>query len=283
MEELEAKMRQDELEVLEKKMKEMFKACPWVEPDISKMDNKEIEEKARRITQQISTGRTRMIRTLPDHVVSIDELREPWDRRWQLCLAEPSQAITLGLPRLHSIYQSTGLRFKLKEDHQIQRDPLSNTAILRHRSEEFSRICFAIENMGKKVKFYSSQCDYLLRRSLEVLKECLGLCNQREVNWELYCLPPLFSALDKLECCMDTVMELLELCGENNEQEVAFMLSPPHPFENSLSRFALVLRELDWSIDAWSTIRKLDTPHQANGNPGSQNSLGVRKDAGWYM
>ncbi|KAG0623033.1 hypothetical protein M758_3G144000 [Ceratodon purpureus] len=54
MEEINALYREEELEKLEKQMKEMFQSSPWVEPDIFRMEDEEINKKANNVLEKIA-------------------------------------------------------------------------------------------------------------------------------------------------------------------------------------------------------------------------------------
>jgi hypothetical protein len=66
MEATNGEVRQEELE---KQMKEMFKADPWVEPDIFKMGDEEIKEKANSILERIATFVKKVMKDVKPSVV----------------------------------------------------------------------------------------------------------------------------------------------------------------------------------------------------------------------
>lgn len=111
--------------------------------------------------------------------------------------------------------------------------PPSNSETLQRQSRVFFYSRRKLEAfVTNNVKFYRRQCKNLRQRSLKAAKKCLDRCGATRVNWEQYCLAPLVSSLERLACYLSAGIEL-QLC--NFEQEVARMLTPPLPPEDSCS------------------------------------------------
>jgi hypothetical protein len=101
----------------------------------------------------------------------------------------------------------------------------------------------------RKVKFFRRQCNHLRQKSLEVSGEIHAVLGGSVINWGLYAMAPLISSLTSLVGCMESGKKLWQLCGDNNNQEAALLLSSLAPHKDSYSQFALVIRDLDWHLD----------------------------------
>ncbi|KAG0562583.1 hypothetical protein KC19_9G157500 [Ceratodon purpureus] len=130
----------------------------------------------------------------------------------------------------------------------------SATQALRYNLSMVAKVQETMENLGKKVKFFSHQCKHLLQRSLSASKEVHDLFdkigNSMFLNWSD--LEPLATSLRRLVKCMKAGMSLLQHCGDivGKEQLKVFLtMSSPESGRMFFSKFALVLRDLDWSLD----------------------------------
>jgi hypothetical protein len=83
---------------------------------------------------------------------------------------------------------------------------------------------------------------------LEVSGEIHAVLGGSVINWGLYAMAPLISSLTSLVGCMESGMQLLQLCGDNNNQEAALLLSFLAPHKDLYSQFAQVIRDLEWHL-----------------------------------
>lgn len=119
---------------------------------------------------------------------------------------------------------------------------------LKEKLKKISRLQVKMQNLWDKVKIHRHQCEYLLQRSRKASTQIPLLWNENKFNEKGF-LQLLISSLDSLVCSMKAGRELLRLCGDHTQQEVALTLSSPAPYRDSFSKFALVLRDMDWSLD----------------------------------
>ncbi|KAG0591162.1 hypothetical protein KC19_1G154600 [Ceratodon purpureus] len=207
-----AKWRQKELKRIEEEMTAMFKTKPWVKPAIFKIGDEEMKEMATKIAHRITSS---LVQTQFDPETVYLEIS---------CLMSSMETVTIA----------------------------SATQVLRDRVSMVAKVQEKMENLGKKVKFYSHQCKHLLQRSLSASKEVHDLFNEIGMNWDRRHLELLSTSLWRLVTCMKAGMDLLQHCGDNGgkEQLMVFLtMSSPESGRMFFSKFALVLRDLDWSLD----------------------------------
>jgi hypothetical protein len=203
--------RIEDLEMLEKEMKKMFKASPKVEIGISKMGDEEIKDMVAKIAHQLTS----------------------------------KLASNLKWGALHGSTYEKLIFFAMCFQ--------SDTQILEEKVDTVSRVQNEMQNLRKEVKFYRSQCEYLFQRSMEASKKIHDLFDGTKANLDERHLKLLITSLAKFVSCLEAARKLLHFCGDSKEEEEASLIlsSPTVSGRNVFSKFAMVLRDLDWSLDVF--------------------------------
>jgi hypothetical protein len=124
--------------------------------------------------------------------------------------------------------------------------------------EELSKKVEAILN---KVGIWHSQCRHLVeeyRKGKDRIVKELGALVSTVEGPVAGLNPPLLTFIcSKILCSMWEGEALLLFCGKNNYNRAAFALSSPPTCVPTFSKFALVLQELEWTVDFICYIKDL--------------------------
>lgn len=138
-----------------------------------------------------------------------------------------------------------------------------------------------MEELLKKVRIWHKQCQHLLDKYWKVVKWMRQALNfLKKYSHSRVKAHSVKFICSKVICCMLEGQELLLLCGGNDYDKAAFELSSPKSTSApTFSRFSLVLRELDWtmdficffggeivSLDSWDWCKKSCRLKYGNGN-----------------
>lgn len=105
-----------------------------------------------------------------------------------------------------------------------------------------------MENLLNKVSIWRNQCEHLLKKYREGVRMMLGVSHKMTEGG--MSLIARYAPLVKFICSMLEGEALLHLCsGSESYNKAAFALSLPLPSKPTCSKFALLLRELDWTMD----------------------------------
>ncbi|KAG0579103.1 hypothetical protein KC19_4G073200 [Ceratodon purpureus] len=99
------------------------------------------------------------------------------------------------------------------------------------------------------VRIWSNQCTHLLEKFRVGVDIVLGALHFLNASGDEGPMVAWYAPLVKFLCCMLEGEALLLSCCENHYNMAAFALSSPPPSVPAFSRFALLLRELDWTLD----------------------------------
>ncbi|KAG0630068.1 hypothetical protein M758_1G151800 [Ceratodon purpureus] len=264
-----AEWRQKELKRIEEEMTAMFKTKPWVEPAIFKIGDEEMKEMATKIAHRLTSSLvqtqfdTETVYLEQPKLFKIGEKRQLissvafWRADDALISSlssslddEPAMFMDCRI-RKSSCVDFCSLNWIASRQTETVTIPVT-PQVLRDKVSMVAKVQKKMENLGKKVKFYSHQCKHLLQRSLSASKEVHDLFDKIGMNWDRRDLEPLSTSLQRFVTCMKAGMDLLQHCGDNGGKEqlkVFLTMSSPESGRMFFSKFALVLRDLDWSLD----------------------------------